>query len=60
MTVAIELCCRSTIVLAVAGPSGRSAQLVNVFEDSSMRWNALYLGYEESYTVTADVVEFDR
>jgi len=37
---------------------GRPKQLVNVFEDSSMRWNLFYMFYEEYYTVTADVIEY--
>ena len=37
---------------------GKSAQLVNVFEDHSVRWNFLYIFYQESYSVSGNVVVY--
>ena len=37
---------------------GKSAQLVNVFEDQALRWNLFYLVYMEHYSVSADVIVY--
>lgn len=37
---------------------GKSAQLVNIFEDSGLDWNFFYIFYEESYTVSASVIVY--
>lgn len=62
----IPLCRRQDIASAAweqlhaeAGLGGRSAQLVNVFEDQFRRNNLFGLYFKDVYTVTADMVEFD-
>ena len=37
---------------------GKSAQLVNVFEDHSVRWNFFYIFYLEYYSVSANVIVY--
>ena len=37
---------------------GKSAQLVNVFEDRSLKWNFFYIFYVEYYTVSANVIVY--
>lgn len=62
----IPLCRRQDIASAAweqlrgeAGLGGRSAQLVNIFEDQFRRNNLFGLYFQDVYTVSADVVEFD-
>jgi hypothetical protein len=62
----IPLCRRQDIASAAwqqlraeAKLDGRSAQLVNIFEDQFRRNNVLGLYFQDVYTVTADVIEFD-
>jgi hypothetical protein len=62
----IPLCRRQDIASAAwqqlraeARLDGRSAQLVNIFEDQFRRNNVLGLYFQDVYTVTADVIEFD-
>ena len=37
---------------------GKSAQLVNVFENRSLKWNFFYIFYVEYYTVSANVIVY--
>lgn len=37
---------------------GKSAQFVNVFEDSSLRWNVFYIFYGEYYSVSANAIVY--
>ncbi len=37
---------------------GKSAQFVNVVEDHSLRWNFLYLFYQEHYSVSGNVIAY--
>ena len=39
---------------------GKPAQLVNVFEDHSVRWNFLYIFYQEHYMVSANVIVYKQ
>lgn len=37
---------------------GKSAQFVNIFEDSSLRWNLFYIFYGEYYSVSANAIVY--
>ena len=37
---------------------GKSAQLVNVFEGHSVKWNLFYIFYEKYYTVSANAIVY--
>lgn len=39
---------------------GKSAQFVNIVEDHSLRWNFLYLIYQEYYSVSGNVIVYKR
>ncbi|RLA16824.1 MAG: hypothetical protein DRQ62_15665 [Gammaproteobacteria bacterium] len=39
---------------------GKSAQLVNVFEDYSLRWNFFYFFYQEYYSVSGNVIVYKQ
>ena len=39
---------------------GKSAQFVNVLEDHYVRWNFLYIFYQEYYSVSANVIAYKQ
>lgn len=39
---------------------GKAAQLVDVFEDHSIRWNFLYIFFLEHYTVSGNVIVYKQ
>ena len=37
---------------------GKSAQIVNIFEDHSLRWNIFYIFYQQHYSVSGNVITY--
>ena len=40
--------------------NGKSAQIVNIFEDHSVRWNIFYIFYQQHYSVSGNVITYRK